>query len=103
MPILLNDSYTHSLLRLHEEASMQTSDYRRGLAVPYLRAWREARILTQDELAVKSGVSAATISAAERGRAIQIPKIGRLAKALGIDRVTLVTVSPKAERREQTQ
>jgi transcriptional regulator with XRE-family HTH domain len=74
---------------------MQTSDYRYGLAVPYLRAWREARVLTQDELAEKSGVSAATISAAERGRSIQIPKIGRLAKALGIDRVTLVHTPPE--------
>jgi DNA-binding XRE family transcriptional regulator len=95
MPIITADTHDHPLLRVYEEILVQTSDYRRGLTVPHLRAWRESRILTQDELAEKSGVSAATISSAERGHAIQIPKIGRLAKALGVDRVTLVNEPPE--------
>jgi transcriptional regulator with XRE-family HTH domain len=68
------------------------------LAVPYLRAWRIARVLTQGELAAKSGVSVGTISAAEHGAPIQIPNIARLAKALGIDRVTLVAMPPESAR-----
>jgi transcriptional regulator with XRE-family HTH domain len=72
---------------------MQT-DYRRGLVVPHLRAWRLARVLTQGELATRSGVSVGTISAAEHGSPVQIPNIARLAKALGIERVTLVNTPP---------
>jgi transcriptional regulator with XRE-family HTH domain len=74
----------------------QPRDFRQGLAVPYLRAWRAARVLTQDELAAKAGVSVGTISAGEHGRPIQIPNIARLAKALGVDRVALVRTPPEA-------
>jgi transcriptional regulator with XRE-family HTH domain len=75
--------------------STQATDYRRGLTLPYLRAWRLARVLTQGELAERAGVSLGTVSNAEHGQPVQIPNIARLAKALGIDRVTLVNQSPE--------
>jgi transcriptional regulator with XRE-family HTH domain len=75
---------------------MQANDFRRGLAVPHLRAWRLARVLTQDELADQSGVSKGTIWSAEHGAPIQIPNIAKLAKALRVDRATLVSQQPGA-------
>ena len=51
-----------------------------------LRGWRRRRLLKQTELAARSGVSVATISAVEGGkhRRQEIETIRRLASALGV-------------------
>jgi transcriptional regulator with XRE-family HTH domain len=52
------------------------------LNVPRLREEMIIRGLTGQELATLSGVSAATISHAMRGRAVSVRTVNRLAKAL---------------------
>jgi DNA-binding XRE family transcriptional regulator len=76
---------------------MVNSDFRYGVQVPYLKAWRMYRVLTQIELADRAHVHANTIRAAEGGRGVQITKIGKLSKALGVDRHTLVTTPPPGD------
>lgn len=55
-----------------------------GLAVPYLRAWRNYRAYSQSELAKRAGVSRATISSAEGGARIWPAHVRELAQALGV-------------------
>jgi DNA-binding XRE family transcriptional regulator len=69
-------------------------DLRHGVYLPYLRQWRFSQFLSQEELAKRAGIHANTVSAAERGRPVQLSKVGRLAKVLGIDRQTLVSTPP---------
>lgn len=66
-----------------------------GIATPHLRAWREFRVLTQLELAGRSGVSNSLISRIEKGTKRPGPtSIGKLADALGITREQLVHEQP---------
>lgn len=52
--------------------------------LPHLKDWRLARLLTQDELAHKSGVSRPTLSRAEQGRFVYGASVRRIARALGV-------------------
>ena len=56
----------------------------RGLVLPYLRAWRFHRMLSQMDLAERSGVSKPTIARAEAGERISFANIHKLATGLGI-------------------
>ena len=76
---------------------MVTMAAQRGLALPYLRAWRLRRLLTQAELIEKSGVSRTTVVRAESaGGSVSIANIRRLAQALGITPDELVYSDPEA-------
>ncbi len=72
-------------------------DYRRGISLPALRAWRRARLLTQAELARRARVARETVSAAERGQPVKITTAARLARALGVERPALVEGMPSAK------
>jgi len=48
----------------------------------YLKDWRMARLLTQEELAQKAGVSRPTLSRAEHGEFIYGASVRRIAEAL---------------------
>jgi transcriptional regulator with XRE-family HTH domain len=66
-----------------------------GIAIPHLRAWRIARLMTQDRLAELSSVSHDAISRAENGGQVALATVHKLAGALGIDAQTLVNRAPK--------
>lgn len=56
------------------------------MQVPRLKEWRERRLLTQRELAVAAGMTAATINRIERGlHAARISTVRKLAAALKVD------------------
>jgi transcriptional regulator with XRE-family HTH domain len=61
-----------------------------------VREWRERRMLTQQELADRAGVSLFTVQRIERGEGNVRPKTGRaIAAALG---VSVEDLLPKAQR-----
>jgi DNA-binding XRE family transcriptional regulator len=66
----------------------------RGLPVPYLKAWRDWRLLTQKELADKAKVSEATIVSIENGANARLITIRKLATALGITAEELAREMP---------
>lgn len=72
-----------------------TAKERRGIPLPYLRAWREWRGITQDELKDLSGVTVATISHIENGAPARLDTIRRLAEALKIEREDLMRKQPE--------
>jgi len=73
----------------------------RGIALPYLSAWRMHHGLSQRELATKSQVGQNTITAIETGiRHARPSTIKRLADALGIDRMTLISKQPHIPKRK---
>ena len=55
-----------------------------SLPIIKLKQYREAKFLSQPELAFLSGVSQATISSAENGKRITLGSIKKLAKALRV-------------------
>jgi transcriptional regulator with XRE-family HTH domain len=55
-----------------------------GLTLPHARAWRRRRAMTQGELAQAAGISRVTVNRAERGGAISMENVRKLASALGI-------------------
>ncbi len=58
----------------------------RGVMLPRLRETRLRRLLTQEELAARSGVSSATISLLELGnRTAAVSTARKLAAALGVE------------------
>lgn len=62
----------------------------RGRLLPALRACRDRRALTQEELAAAAGVAEATVSRLETGRFAARPKtVKALAEALGVDPAAL--------------
>lgn len=65
-------------------------DLRRGVVVPSLNAWRQARLLTQDEMAQRARVTRRTVIRAEQGLPIKIMTVARLARALHISREALM-------------
>ena len=65
-------------------------DLRYGIAVPYLRAWRLKRLLSQAELARRARVSTPVISRGEQGQRIKVTKAAKLARVLGVDRTALL-------------
>lgn len=73
--------------------------------LPYLRSWRIHQLMSQDELAAKSGVAASTIIKLEREgspHAANLSTVAKLATALGITRHQLVYEKP-AEPGHQEQ
>ncbi len=57
----------------------------RGRRLPYLRAWRDKKLMAQHELAEKSGLARATIARAEKGHeGVNYANIRKIAAALGI-------------------
>jgi transcriptional regulator with XRE-family HTH domain len=66
-----------------------------AVEVPYLRAWRLERLLTQGQLAELAGVGRSSITAAENGGRLGLLTISRLAKALGISRTQLLREDPE--------
>jgi transcriptional regulator with XRE-family HTH domain len=53
--------------------------------IPRLREWREARALTQVELAGRAGVSSRSVAGYEAGTGARPPTVRKLAEALGVE------------------
>ena len=71
-------------------------------SLPHLREWRAQRVLTQRELAERSGVDRIAILRLETGKTQAIPAtVAKLAKALGISREQLVREAPPGEPTER--
>ena len=67
----------------------------RGRTLPYLRAWRQARLYGQAELSRLSGVSPSTLARAERGDAVvSFANIRKIAEALDIRPEELLAGEP---------
>ena len=65
-----------------------------------LRELRIQKVLTQAELAALAGVSAATVTAIERGVQLPNPRTSRaIANALGIEPIEIDEVQQAIERR----
>ncbi len=60
------------------------------MKLPRLRAVRESKLLNQDELAEKAGVSRATIQRLEAGFEARIPTVRKLAAALSVEPAELM-------------
>lgn len=70
----------------------------RGLALPYLRAWRVKKFIGQTELAEKTGLARATVTRADRGdEVVSFANIRKLAEALGITPDELLKSPPDGE------
>ena len=63
--------------------------------VPRLRALRQQRVLSQEELAKKAGVSPTTVNSVEGGADARYVTIRRLAEALGVPAEDLVKPEEK--------
>jgi transcriptional regulator with XRE-family HTH domain len=63
--------------------------------LPYLRAWRLRSLLTQDELADRSGLAKSSVVRLEKGdQGAILTTVGKLADALKITRQQLVYENP---------
>lgn len=69
-----------------------------GRPVPYLRAWRDAKLISSGELAAKTGKSRAAISRIEHGGAALYATIKDIAAALDIPPDELLTVDPSKRK-----
>lgn len=65
------------------------------ISLPYLRAWRLHKLLTQDELAKAAGVGQATVPRAENNNPVNAITAARLARALGVTVKQLETEDPE--------
>jgi transcriptional regulator with XRE-family HTH domain len=65
--------------------------------IPRLRQWREARALTQEELAGKAGISARSVAGYEAGAGARPGTVRRLALALDVETGELSGLPPKAD------
>lgn len=73
-------------------------DHKTRITLPYLRAWCLKRLLSQDELAERSGIAKSTVVRLEKGNQTAIlSTIGKLAKALTLSREQLMYQNPDAE------
>jgi transcriptional regulator with XRE-family HTH domain len=72
------------------------------MRIPRVREWREARALTQKELAVKAGVSSRSVASYEAGGSARLPMVRRIADALEIEVTDLMgeEALPKAHRQD---
>jgi transcriptional regulator with XRE-family HTH domain len=70
----------------------------RTVQIPRLREWREARALTQVELAEKASVSSRSVAGYEAGTGARPPTVRKLAEALDIEILDLMgeATHPKA-------
>jgi transcriptional regulator with XRE-family HTH domain len=57
----------------------------RMVQIPKLREWREARALTQVELAERAGLSSRSVAGYEAGAGARPPTVRKLAEALGVE------------------
>ena len=65
-------------------------------SIPYLRAWRVWRGLSQQELADQAGISKTTVVQLEHGRAVpHFVTVAKLAVALNLTREQLLHTKPK--------
>jgi transcriptional regulator with XRE-family HTH domain len=72
----------------------------KAAGLPGLRAIREAKLLTQEELAMLAGVNAATISGLEGGKRVaRFRTIRQLATALDVEPERLLRTSARRTRR----
>ena len=72
----------------------------KAAGLPGLRAIREAKLLTQEELAALAGINAATISGLEGGKRVaRFRTIRQLATALDIEPARLLRTPPRRVRR----
>jgi transcriptional regulator with XRE-family HTH domain len=55
-----------------------------SVVLTYARQWRAHRLLTQEQLAEKAGVTVWTVSRAELGKPVSVLTAERIARALGI-------------------
>jgi len=69
-------------------------DLRYGVVVPYLSEWRQAKGMSQAELARRARISRETVRAAELGRPIRRTHIAVLARVLGADHRHLLESRP---------
>ena len=69
------------------------------VALPRLRAARETRLLTQDELAAKAGVSRFTVARTERGAPARFSTVRKFAQALGVDPAELMAPDGQGKAR----
>lgn len=81
-----------------EGASMAPRNSPRGVTVPYLAAWRRARLLTQKDLAERAGISRPTITRGEAGGSISYVHVRALADALGVSPDALRYEDPEAQQ-----
>ncbi|MBF6589883.1 MAG: helix-turn-helix transcriptional regulator [Ktedonobacterales bacterium] len=64
------------------------------MPLPYLRAWRAYRVLSQRELQELSGVAKTTLIRVENGAPATTATIAKLATALNVTREQLVREDP---------
>ncbi len=90
-------NYQHDPLMANAGATAPQSAGTRGIAVPRLHAWRSRRLLTTYELADKADVARATVVCGERGGALSIDNIRKIAAALGISPEQLADGPPDGD------
>lgn len=73
--------------------------------IPRLREWREARALTQVELAERAGVSSRSVAGYEAGTGARPPTVRKLAEALDVEVMDLMggAARPKEESRSSLE
>lgn len=64
------------------------------MTLPFLQGWRADKGFTQKGLAKAAGVAASTVRRAEKGEAISVVNVAKIAKALGITVTNLRDVDP---------
>jgi len=69
--------------------------------IPRLREWREAKALTQEELAEKADISVRSVAGYEAGGGVRPATVRRLAAVLGIDTADLVEAPLRASTPER--
>ena len=70
----------------------------KGTVLPYVKAWRERRWLTQEGLRQRARLSLATIQQAERGKCVSLNTVNALAKALDVTPDQLAYEAPETAR-----
>jgi len=67
----------------------------RGVELPYLRAWRIRKAMSQGELIERTRLARSTVARAETGKeVVSFPNIRKIADALGITPEQLMRVDP---------
>jgi transcriptional regulator with XRE-family HTH domain len=74
---------------------MERGKHKKGITLPHLAAWRDARGLSQGDLAALAGVGVATLSRIENGANARYDTIDKLCKALRISRERLISGPPE--------